>query len=183
MLIRVQELEVRKVEFHESFRPGVIEFGEGIDQQTPLQAAGHAELLEELHPRRHRVLDIRLVGDYSTRLQIRCARCLEPVEAEAAASFDLVYRPRGSEGRPEESAITQAETEIGFYSGDGVVLEEVLREQILLALPLRTVCREDCRGLCPRCGKNLNLEPCACPEPAADPRWEALRGLRDKLKQ
>ena len=78
-------------------------------------------------------------------------------------------------------SVTAAEAEVGYYQGEGVLLEDVLREQVLLAAPLKAICREDCRGLCPHCGRNLNLEQCTCAEPIEDPRWEALKGLREKL--
>ena len=60
---------------------------------------------------------------------------------------------------------------------------DLLREQILLAVPLKVVCRDHCRGLCPHCGKNLNIEQCSCSEPLEDPRWEALKEIRKKLEQ
>ena len=84
--------------------------------------------------------------------------------------------------RGDEVSINQAETEISYYQGDGLLLEDVLREQVLLALPLRAVCREDCKGLCPHCGKNLNLEQCNCAEPLEDPRWSVLKDLKEQLQ-
>jgi uncharacterized protein len=62
------------------------------------------------------------------------------------------------------------------------LLEDVLREQVLLSLPVRTLCKPDCKGLCPRCGANRNLQPCSCDEGPSDPRWEALTGLRSRIK-
>jgi uncharacterized protein len=102
---------------------------------------------------------------------------------EVTRGFDLLYRPLGSDaGRPELS-VTEAEAEIGYYQGEGLLLEEALREQVLLALPLKAVCREDCKGLCPHCGKNLNEGQCSCAEPVDDLRWSALKEIRDKLEQ
>ena len=74
---------------------------------------------------------------------------------------------------------------VGYYDGDRLDLGEVVREQVLLALPLKPLCREDCRGLCPRCGQNRNLGPCGCPPPEepGDPRLEPLRKLVDKNRQ
>jgi len=81
----------------------------------------------------------------------------------------------------EERSIGGAEADIAYYQGEGLLLEDVLREQVLLAVPLKAVCNDACKGLCPRCGKNLNVEACTC-QPAQEPRWEALQGIRDKLK-
>jgi uncharacterized protein len=87
------------------------------------------------------------------------------------------------DARPEEASICEAETEIGFYQGDGLLLEDVIKEQLLLAVPLRAICREDCKGLCPQCGRNRNLEPCNCSNQTQDPRWAALEDIKNKLKQ
>jgi uncharacterized protein len=72
---------------------------------------------------------------------------------------------------------------VSYYQGEGLLLEDALREQVLLALPLKVICREDCRGLCPHCGTNLNIGQCSCAEPAEDPRWAALKDIRSKLEQ
>jgi uncharacterized protein len=100
-----------------------------------------------------------------------------------ARSFDLLYRPQGSDARAEELSVTDVEADIGYYRGQGLELEDVLREQILLALPLKTICSENCKGLCAHCGTNLNLEQCSCAEPVEDPRWSVLKDIRNKLEQ
>jgi uncharacterized protein len=94
----------------------------------------------------------------------------------------LLYRPLGTDAGNEELSVTVAEAEVGYYQGDGLVLEDVLREQVLLAVPLKVVCREDCKGLCPTCGKNRNTEPCSCAATLGDPRWSALKEIREKLE-
>jgi uncharacterized protein len=182
MYIRVKELELRKLEFVENFQPGTIDFGADVQQTTPLRSSGRAELVREHHGKGSVVDDIRLVGDFATSLETSCARCLEPVQQEVAKEFDLLYRPQGVDRGQEELSISEAETEIGYYSGDGLLLEDVLREQVLLAVPIRLVCREDCKGLCPRCGTNLNDEVCDCKQESADPRWDALKELRKNLQ-
>jgi uncharacterized protein len=111
-----------------------------------------------------------------------CARCLEPVTQDVQRQFDLLYRPLGADAGQEELSVTTADAEIGYYQGEGLLLEDALREQVLLALPLRAICREDCKGLCPHCGKNLNAEQCSCAEPVEDPRWSALKDIRNKLE-
>lgn len=182
MYIRVKELELRKLEFVENFQPGTIDFGAEVRQTAPLQSSGRAELVREHHGKGSVVDDIRLVGDFVTSLETSCARCLETVQHEVAKEFDLLYRPQGIDRGQEELSISEAETEIGYYSGDGLLLEDVLREQVLLAVPIRLVCREDCKGLCPHCGTNLNDEVCDCKDELADPRWDALKDLRKNLQ-
>ncbi|MGH9601580.1 MAG: YceD family protein [Terriglobales bacterium] len=182
MFIRLRDLEVEKLEFQQEFRPGAIDLGAEVAQQTSLRTSGRAELIEEDHGRKHVIRDIRVVGRLSTRVEVRCARCLEPVTRAIESAFDLLYRPLGADAGKAEASINQAETEIGYYQGEGLLLEDVLREQVLLAAPVKALCREDCKGLCPVCGRNRNQENCQCAEQAPDPRWEALKGIREKLK-
>ncbi len=181
MLITIQELMAKPLDFDEKFPPGHIELGGELRQSSPLTAKGRASLVEEHQAGHATIRDIRLVGSYAGRIELRCARCLEPVHRDLKADFDLLYRPAGTvEGH--EVSIAEADTEIGFFRGEGVELEDVLREQVLLAVPVKAVCREDCRGLCPHCGKNLNVEQCDCRHEEQDPRWEGLREIRDRLK-
>lgn len=183
MLIKIKDLELRKLAFDETFAPGVVDLGEDLEQKSLLKAEGSAELIRENRGSRTVVEDIRLVGTLSTRVEVRCARCLEPVENKVAESFDLLYRPLGVDARGDDASIGKAETEIGYYQGEGLLLEDVLKEQVLLALPVKQVCRPDCKGLCPHCGRNLNLETCECAATLPDPRWSALEDIRKKLER
>jgi uncharacterized protein len=181
MFIDIRELELRPLDFREEFRPGVIDLGPDATQTAPLVTTGRAQLVEEHQGRHQTIEDIRLNGDLKTKVDVPCARCLEPVGQNVVRNFELLYRPQGSDAGREEISVTAAEAEIGYYKGGGVLLEDVLREQILLALPLKTICREDCKGLCPQCGTNLNLNVCSCEAPPEDPRWSGLKEIRDKL--
>ncbi len=183
MFISLQELELHRVEFNQEFQPESIDLGSEMRARTPIHSQGRAELIEEHHGKHNKLQDIRVVGDFSISVELNCARCLDPVARDIAKSFDLLYRPQGSDAGREELTVTQAEAEIGYYQGDGLLLEDVLREQVLLAVPLKVVCGEHCKGLCPRCGRNLNREGCTCAEPAPDPRWEALKDLKKALEQ
>jgi len=182
MLFSLHDLELRKIEFAETYAPGKIELGEDAVQKGPLTAEGRAELLEEHHGGKQVVKDIRVVGKFATDVELRCARCVEPVTQELSGDFDLLYRPLSTMQREDDVSINEAESEIGYYKGEGVELEEVLKEQIFLALPMQILCSEDCKGLCSQCGQNKNLGDCSCAKPS-DPRWAALAGLKDKLKQ
>jgi uncharacterized protein len=182
MFISIQDLQAEDVIFDENFAPGALDLGPDLEQQRAVHVRGKAVLVQEYEGHK-RIDDIRLVGDFDTRLQMRCARCLEPVERGVGGHFDLIFRPLGAIPRPQEAAISEAETEIGFYKGNGLQLEQVLAEQVMLAVPIRELCRAECKGLCPHCGRNLNTEECVCGPGAADPRWTALGEMRDKFKQ
>lgn len=182
MLFEIQELERHPIDFKEEFPPGAIELGEELRQISVLKSAGRAQLVEEHHGKHQVIQDIRVKGNLSTRLEWACARCLEPVTLDVKRDFDLLYRPLGADAGRAELSVTTAEAEVSYYEGEGLLLEDVLREQVLLAVPLKALCREDCKGLCPHCGKNLNSGECSCAEPVEDPRWNALKEIRGKLE-
>lgn len=181
MFIDIHELEQHPLEFDEELRPEQIDLGTEGQLRSSLKSQGRAQLIEEHHGKHNIIKDIRLNGHLSTSLEVSCARCLNPVLYDLARSFELLYRPQGVDAGREELSVTDSEAEVGYYRGDGLLLEDVLREQVLLAVPLKLLCREDCKGLCPHCGKSLNLEPCNCSESLEDPRWAALKEIRDKL--
>jgi uncharacterized protein len=180
MEFKVSDLEKEPIDFDLELVPGAVDLGKEAEQQGGLATSGHAEVLHEHRGPREIVADIRLKGRFQGRFQVPCARCVEPVEIPLGADFDLIYRPAAADADPTERSITAQETEIGYYQGDSLVLEDVLREQVLLSLPLRTLCKPDCKGLCPRCGVNRNIQPCTCV--GSDPRWEALAGLRSRIE-
>jgi hypothetical protein len=97
-------------------------------------------------------------------------------------SFDVVvsslaiHNISGRAGR--EKAIDEAEAEMGFYENDGIELNDVLREFVLLSLPIKRVCSDDCKGICPVCGQNRNQSECKCQAVGSDDRWAALKEFK-----
>jgi uncharacterized protein len=172
MFLSVKEMEKRKIRFDESLQPGQIDFsGEDLEQGSPLRVTGSAELLP------HTGGEVRIEGRYTVEMTAQCDRCLGRARFPLEEGFDLFYRPMAEIAREEEVAIDEGESEMGFYEGGGMELEDVLRERVLLALPMQRICSEACRGICPVCGKNLNDGTCACKPDATDDRWGALRKL------
>jgi uncharacterized protein len=182
MFIELHELKLHPIDFKEEFRRGIIDFGPDLQQVNSLHSEGRAQLVEEHHGKHHVINDIRLNGRLTATMQLACARCLEPVEQDVRRDFDLLYRPQGADAGEPERTVTATEAEISYYQGEGLLLEDVLREQVLLAVPLKAICRDDCRGLCPHCGKNLNMEQCPCTEPQEESRWSALKDIRGKMQ-
>jgi uncharacterized protein len=182
MDFKVSELEREPIEFDLELAPGAIDFGQEAEQVGPMATAGRVEVLHEHRGPKDIVADIRLRGQFSGNFEVPCARCVEPVEIPLAAEFDLIFRPAGADSEAPERSITAPETEIGYYQKDSLSLEDVLREQVLLSLPVKTLCKPDCKGLCPRCGENRNIQACSCEEGPSDPRWQALSGLRSRIE-
>jgi len=182
MEFKVSELEREPIDFDLALKPGAVDLGEEAEQVGDLHTEGSAEVLHEHRGPKDIVADIRLRGRFAGKFQVPCARCVEPVEIPLKADFDLIFRPAEADSEALERSITAPETEIGYYLKDSLLLEDVLREQVLLTLPVRTLCKPDCKGLCPRCGENRNSTACTCDEGPSDPRWEALSGLRGRIK-
>ena len=182
MEFKVSEMEREPIDFELELAPGAVDLGEEAEQAGNLATAGRAEVLHEHRGPKDIVADIRLKGHFAGNFQVPCARCVDPVKIPLAAEFDLIFRPAEADAEAPERSITAPETEIGYYQGDSLLLEDVLREQVLLSLPVRTLCKPDCKGLCPRCGENRNSQACSCEVGPSDPRWEALAGLRKQIE-
>jgi len=180
VFISVKELELKKVLFDVAFPPGEIEFhddGDRLSQATPLQAEGSAELLP------HTLGEIRVRGHLAVTMRCDCNRCLEPAEFSIDSSFDLFYRPAEVAEDAEEVEIDEGEAEIAFYEGGSVELKDVLREHVLLSMPMQRICRAECQGICPMCGQNRNLINCGCEAKFVDERWSALKKVPVKETQ
>ena len=121
---------------------------------------------------------VTIAGQASATLELSCGRCLEAYPLEVTTSFDLAYLP--SSERPErETDVEVADEDIdtAYYDEGRIDLAELVHEQLQLALPMKPLCREDCRGLCPVCGVNRNTTTCACEASWTDPRLAGLKAL------
>ncbi|MBW4039612.1 MAG: DUF177 domain-containing protein [Acidobacteria bacterium] len=177
MLITPAQLVDEPLKLDESIPAEAIDYAPDIRQIGSLTLKGQAELIVEHRGPKDFVEDIRLRASFAGEFEQLCARCLEPVREPLRGTFDLIFRPGGVDAEAGERAITEDETEIGYYEESGLLLEDAVREQVLLTLPGRTLCREDCKGLCPHCGVNRNITACACVEKPVDPRLSVLAGI------
>ncbi len=127
-------------------------------------------------------LDVRLRASFELELLADCASCLEDFALRVPVVFDVTLKPKPEllDTQPNEYELSQKDLDDLFYQGDELDLLEIVREQIILSLPLFPRCRPDCRGLCPQCGANLNTGSCNCRKTDTDPRWKALRDLAGK---
>ena len=119
----------------------------------------------------------RLVGSVASELELPCSRCLEPWRLAVAEQFDLRYLPVAKATVDPEREVNEDDLGTSYYQNDEIDLNELLREQFYLVLPMKPLCRQDCRGLCSQCGTNLNVGACGCAPVWADPRLAALDGL------
>ena len=154
MRITLQELELHRVIATKEYAPGALDYhGAEFRQVAPLRINVVAELQGDA---------IRVRGHLTTRLEISCDRCLAPTAVPVNYDFDLVYEPLETVANEGEFEVSADELEVGFYTGDGIELKDVATEQVILAVPIKVICREDCQGFCPVCKVNRNLTQCNC---------------------
>jgi uncharacterized protein len=122
----------------------------------------------------------RLAGRVRTTLELKCSRCLEPFTVPVNQEFDLRYQPHTANAGEGEREIEEDDLGIAFYENDEIDLGHLMHEQFVLSLPMKPLCGDACKGLCPVCGTNLNKSTCDCKPVWEDPRLAALRELRTK---
>ena len=125
----------------------------------------------------------RLTGRVQSSLELKCSRCLEPYTVPVDHEFDLRYQPHTVNHAESEREIEEEDLGIAFYEGDEIDLGHLMHEQFVLSLPMKPLCGDGCKGLCPICGTNLNRGTCDCKPVWEDPRLAALRELRTKNEE
>lgn len=156
-MITLAELELHRIEVTKTYASGDLNFqGAEFQQSGPLQVEAVAELAGP---------EIRVRGSLRTRLSACCDRCLASFDFPVERAFELFYRPMESIAGEEEIEVPKDELGVGFFSGEGIELDEMVTEQVILSVPMKKVCRDECRGLCPVCGVDRNREQCQCALP------------------
>jgi uncharacterized protein len=163
--------------FRGAFEPGKIDFSaDNIRQVGVLDWSASAERAGT---------EIRISGSLKTAVELMCSRCLDPARYGVAKSFDLFFRQRDELMFDEDQEVELAEkdTRTAFFTGTHLAIGDVLREQILLALPMKALCGVDCKGLCPTCGTNLNSGSCDCAKEHFSPHMDTLLELKRRLEE
>jgi len=146
-------------------------------QDIPVSAPVTARL--ELNKTRQEII---ISGMVSAELDLQCSRCLNDFKRKLDIPVNVVYHPIDEIGM-ETHALKDDELDLGFYSGDELDLQELLKEQLLLNIQMKPLCDENCKGICPNCGADLNVAECNCKKREVDPRLEVLKNLLNKRKE
>jgi DUF177 domain-containing protein len=157
--------------FERAYAPGQFDVDQDFRVVAPISLA--FEIFKD-GPR------FRLAGHVQTTLELLCSRCLESYATPVDAPFDLRYQPHSENTGEGEREIAEDDLTTAFYEHDEIDLGQLMREQFYLSLPMKPLCRDECRGLCSLCGTNLNRGACACTHAWEDPRLAVLRELRDR---
>jgi uncharacterized protein len=124
----------------------------------------------------------RLVGTITTELELTCSRCLEPFRLPVRSAFDIRYLPQSENAGADEQEVEEDDLSDAFYRDEQIDLRQLIEEQFYLALPMKPLHSEDCKGLCPNCGTNLNERTCNCEVRWEDPRLAGLKALMNRDK-
>jgi len=122
-------------------------------------------------------LDILVNSNFKLEFESECSACLTQFRLQVPVIFSTTLKPKPKQASmlPQDMELAAEDLEEQFYEGDNIDLTRILREQIILALPMYPRCKENCRGLCSACGANLNEGECGCNRGEIDPRWAALK--------
>jgi len=141
---------------------------------APLKAALRAQRIGDM---------VEIEGNISTVVRMNCGRCLQSFKMPLESSFALAYSQKEpasehSDSNKEELELTAEDMGLIYYQGEEINLKNEIQEQVVLAFPLRTICKPDCRGLCPKCGADLNTEECDCDRSSPVGKFDALKNLK-----
>ena len=170
MRIELENLEGGKGDFAHVYKPEDLNpVDERVNLIAPAAVNGKVRLSGD---------EVFVNGHLDTRARVECDRCLKPVELPVNADFTLEYISGSEYESSEVAELTEAELSVSVFDGKGIDVDEIVKEQILLAVPTRMLCREECKGICPQCGTDLNTGDCDCVTNDIDPRWAALKSLK-----
>lgn len=124
---------------------------------------------------------IHMKGQVQIRVALDCGRCMERIERDLQERFALTYireLPEIEDAEKDGVELNAEDMGLMLFDGEKIMLDETVQEQVVLAIPYRLVCSEDCRGLCSRCGRNLNTGVCNCGDQQAENPFSALKELK-----
>lgn len=170
MVIDVTRIEDSVLPFNFAAKP------DELDLDTPnYRIAGAVEVAGQVE--KH-IASVKVKGHIGGTADIDCTRCLQPIQQPLSIDFDVDYLTEGGLGSGGEHEINVSDLETDELQSNTLDLTQLVREQILLSVPEQFLCREDCKGLCEKCGENRNLVDCNCGKDEIDPRWAALKNLK-----
>jgi len=169
MRIELENLEGGKSDFVHVYQPEDLNpVDERIDVIEPATVSGKIRLAGN---------EVFVNGHVETRAKVECDRCLQPVEIPVNADFALEYIPGSEYESTNVVELTEDQLSVAVFDGEAIDVNEIVKEQIVLAVPTRVLCRENCKGICPECGTDRNTGDCSCTTNDIDPRWAALKKL------
>ncbi len=169
MRIELSQLEDGKTEFENVYEPDALALeDEQVTLCGPTSVKGKVRLSG---------VEAIVKGHLDSCIEVNCDRCLRPIKLPVAADFDLEYISGNDYEANRNLELTEDLMSISIFDGDSIDVDEIVKEQLLLAVPTRSLCKDDCKGFCPTCGADKNAGECSCETSEVDPRWAALKDL------
>jgi uncharacterized protein len=169
MRIELENLEGGKGDFAHVYQPDDLNpVDERISLSGPATVSGNVRLAG---------IEVFVNGHVETQATVECDRCLQPVQTPVNTDFALEYITDSEYESTGVVELTEADLSVAVFDGVAIDVDEIVKEQVLLTVPTRMLCREDCKGICPECGLDRNTGDCNCNTKDIDPRWAALKNL------
>jgi uncharacterized protein len=170
MQIEVSSLAASGKDFDHQYQPGELNLEDErihlLDPQPRIQG--------RIRPERGRLI---MGGVITGRLQLECDRCLKPVVSAIKANFSREYVTTADYEAQHAVELSEDDLNLSVFDGAVIDVDSFVREELLLAAPDQVLCQQNCQGICPKCGADLNVAPCDCETAEVDPRWAGLRQL------
>ena len=168
--IELENLEGSKGDFAHVYQPEELNpVDERIRLTAPVNVSGQV---------RRSGNQVFVEGHVETRAWVECDRCLQPVDVPVSAEFELEYITGSDYESSQAAALTEDQMSVAVFDGAALDVDEIVKEQVVLAVPTRMLCRDECKGICPECGIDKNTGECKCVTDDLDPRWAALKNLK-----
>jgi uncharacterized protein len=169
MRIELENLEGGRSDFAHVYQPDELNpVDDRVSLMAPAAVNGKIRLSGD---------EVFVNGHVDTRAKVECDRCLKPIELPVNADFSLEYITGADYASSQAAELTEAQMSVSVFDGEAIDVDEIVKEQILLTVPTRMLCREDCKGICPQCGADRNTGECSCVTNNIDPRWAVLKDL------
>lgn len=173
MRIELASLESGKGNFAHTYEPGELDLqDEWVQLLLPPAVSGQVRIAGS---------PVRVNGKVAATLRLECDRCLKPIEFPVDSLFELKYVTRAEyqaqQALEPNLELAQEDLDFSVFDGEVIDLDELVREELLLAVPTHLLCQEGCKGVCPTCGVDRNTIDCRCGENEIDPRWAGLKEL------
>ena len=170
MRIELENLEKAGGTFSREYQTDELTFDDqDLRLIEPVRVAGRVRRKNE---------EVELRGKLATKVAVPCARCLKAVEFPIEVDFSERFTSAVAWKHEEQHELQSEDLNLAVFDGEGIELDDLVKEEILLAMPGHLLCREDCKGLCPNCGADLNETTCDCATKQIDSRWDKLKDLR-----
>lgn len=170
MRIELEKLKERGGEFAHTYQAGEL-----LPDDGEARLVAPAEV-KGIISRRGSEVEVR--GDLTARVEVGCGRCLKPVTISVDAAFDERFTPTVAWRSESQHELAEEDLNLSIFDGETIDLDDLVREEILLAIPGHVLCREDCRGLCLTCGADRNVTDCDCESKNVDSRWHGLKDIQ-----